>query len=150
MQRVATDQRPCAANVELIELSDRIIKRTREVNMHFRVHANCSAAADAVECELALALLQSGELQQFLAQYTEEVRFALGRTCHRALALQRIRRICTFRKSQSRLNRSKQSNRFARHLIPRGGPIFARITATATLSMMIVVGVALTYRTPAD
>jgi hypothetical protein len=47
-------------------------------------------------------------------------------------------------------NRSKQANRFADHLIPRGVRTFARITATAALTMTIVVGVALTYGTPAD
>ena len=47
-QRVVTDRHPYAANVELSELGDWITNRTRE-GMHFRVHANCCAFADAGE-----------------------------------------------------------------------------------------------------
>jgi hypothetical protein len=47
-------------------------------------------------------------------------------------------------------NKSNQSDRFADHLISRESRTFARIIATATLIMMIVVGIALIYGAPAN
>jgi len=62
----------------------------------------------------------------------------------------RIRTLGTLRNNQSRLTEAGRPIVSRLMMSPRGGRTFARISASATLTMTIVVGVELTYGTPAD